>query len=586
MGGSPWAFGAFVDFTLTGASGALPGQAATITLTPVAVTTDTITFATSGLSGTFSPTSLTWSNSSAAKSVTFTPSAAGSGTITATSADGAPITGSPLSFVAAAITLAPQITKWGGLVIPVNASTGEANGYFPIAPVTAVNSNPSLFMNGNQVTLNGPAWGDQPDQNLGPPALDSALLMYYAQCGTVASIGMTTCGKNYTAASAAWTSGSGGGSSLELGTPVLGQGVTSYTISSAGSGQTNGAYQFTIPGGTFVSPATALVTVSGGAVTAVVPACGSWIGMGSGYTGTSFTFSYGNATITANISGYVQSVPVTSSSDDFTSLPTITITGNGTGATTAPFMSGPPAGAAMTMSLAQGAINGNGGTSIAYSGSIPNYAGQLEPYFANVTPSIPYGGELGTTMFTQSGPLFLAKNKLLSGFGWGAGVATDANGFPVSGTPGTTVIQHVLFRRQHLHLPGTGEPGRSSSTTQKQATVGPRSPRLSARKRDVIGSPVRSVSGSLVTITQTIELPANPTTNFFSLAFEFTWPTSGTWNITNIRILAPGNTDTYATNPLDLDDNVVAALTGPGGTTPGVLSGGWIAILWDDSGVI
>jgi hypothetical protein len=567
VGGSPYPFAAFVDFAMTGPTSGLMGQPSTITLTPVAATTDTITFA-STVAGTFSPTSLTFSNSSAAQSVTFTPSAAGSGTITATSTDSAPITGSPLSFAVASITVSPMITKWGGLQILTNASSGEVNGYFPIAAVTAVNANPNLFMNGHAVALNGPVWADIGQSN----APDGALAMWYAQCGSVTGITAEAGGENYTSASAAWTSGSGGGTSLELGTPVLGSGVTSYTINSPGSGMTNGNTNFTVPGGTFTQAATALVTVAGGAVTAVVPACGSWVGMGSGYTGTSFSFTFGNATITANISGYVAAVPVTSSSDDFTSIPTVTITGNGTGATMTAIMSGPPAGAAMTMSLAAGAISTSSGTSLAFPlGSIPNYAGQLEPYFANVTPTIPYGGELTPQMFPAgAGPLFLAKNKLLAGQGWVGGGSLDANGFPISGTPGATVSNTFYIQNNIYMCPSVGtwtiiaddtEAGNSGFTPMA----------ILSNVGAVIGTPHRVVSGSLVTITMTIELPTNPTTNNLGLLFVVTWPTSGTWNLSNIRILAPGNTDTFNTNPLDMDDIAVAALTGPTGTTPGVL---------------
>jgi hypothetical protein len=585
IGAGSFVFAGFDPFTLTGPSGGTPGAAVTLTLTPAAATTDTITFTLSGLSGTFSPTSLTWSNSAAAQSTQFTPSAIGSGTITATSADGAPITGSPLSFLVGAMLITPQISKWGLLVIPITQGSGEVNGYFPILtaagsagglPLIAVNSNPSLFMNGNPVSLNGPIWTDITSES------DGSIAAWYPQCGTVMGVTAQTGGENYTTASATWTSGSGGGSSLTLGTPVLGQGVTSYAFT-PGSGLTNGTYQVAIPGGTFVSEAQALVTVAGGVVTSVVPLCGSWFGMGAGYTVVPPVFTFSGATpatggpvsptITPAISGYVQSVPVTASSNDFTSLPTITITGNGTGATVTSFMSGPPAGATMTMSLAAGAFDGNGGTSLAFPlGSIPNYAGQTEPYFANITPAIPYGGEFGGQMYPFEGPLFLAKNKLLAALGWGAGVTTDSNGFPISGTPGVTINNQFYFGSNRYNCPAVGtwtiiyndtHAGVSGATTVS----------ISSHTGATVQTPptVVSISGTLVTLTQTVEAPVGTGSNDLGLFFNVTWPTSGTWNLSNIRILAPNNIDTYDTNPLDVDDVFVAALTGPTGSTPGTL---------------
>jgi hypothetical protein len=557
IGASPFQFGAYVPFTVSGPSSGALGIASVFTLTPVNVTTDTIT---GTITGGGTVTSQSWSNSLIANTITVTPGSAGTQTLTFISANGAPFYS--IVFFVSTITLSPQISKWGGLVIPVTFSTGQSNGYSPIAAVMAVNSNPSLFMNGNQVSLNGPVWANANHEYSG--VKDGALVMYYPQCGTVKYCGMMTCGQNYTTALAEWIPGSGGGTSLILGSPVLGSGITSYTINTPGSNLANGTHQMTIPGGTFVSPATALVTVVGGIVTSVVPGCGSWYGMGAGYKGTSITnIAYGNAKFTANISGYVQSVPIISSSNDFISLPQIIITGDGTGATTASFMSGPPAGATITMSLDQGAISVSNGVSAAWTlSSIPNYAGQTEPYF-NITPTIPFGGEIGTQMYPYSGSHLLTKNKILGGTGWGNGVALDANGFPISGKPGTSVGTTICFQGNEICTDAAIGTWKIIFNDTQANNSGFTNVNIGSGS-SAITNIVRTVSGTLVTITENIQLGANATSNDLLLGFNVIWPTSGTWNISNLRVLAPNNTDTYTINPLDLDDNVVAALSGVG----------------------
>jgi hypothetical protein len=106
---SPWAFigAAFkstpIGYSVSGPTSGNVGVASTnFTLTPAATTTDTVTPSDGGAGGTFTPTSLSWAASAAAKTFTYTPATTGPISLTVTSANGGVITGSPLSYTAAA----------------------------------------------------------------------------------------------------------------------------------------------------------------------------------------------------------------------------------------------------------------------------------------------------------------------------------------------------------------------------------------------------------------------------------------------------------------------------------------------------
>ena len=91
--------------TVTGPSSGINGTASTnFTVTPAGIDTDTVTFSDGGHGGTFTPSSLTFSASSAAQTFTYTPTIAGSITLTLTSGNGATVTGSPLTYTVTSST--------------------------------------------------------------------------------------------------------------------------------------------------------------------------------------------------------------------------------------------------------------------------------------------------------------------------------------------------------------------------------------------------------------------------------------------------------------------------------------------------
>ncbi len=240
-----------------------------------------------------------------------------------------------------------MVSKWGVPTFVVNGATGQSNGNWPQAVITAINNSPTFEVNGVAVSANGPAWDDT--------AAASNAVHYLLQCGSVTSLPMSSVGSITGALSASWDGASGGGTSLVLGTVNTASGIPSYTINSAGSGLTNGVYDYSgwsigsgFPGAPTGIPATASITVAGGIVTSVVPRSAAPHAIGGGYSGTSYSKtgiypagdSVGSAaSITLNVGTYITGVTVTSSSADFTGPPTITITG-ATGAVCAPIMSG------------------------------------------------------------------------------------------------------------------------------------------------------------------------------------------------------------------------------------------------------
>ena len=92
-----------VGYTLTGPTSGLVGDAYTYSVTPAATVTDSITLSDSGGGGTFIPTSLTFSGTNAAETFTYTPGSAGIKSLSATSALGGVVTGSPFSLTAVSI---------------------------------------------------------------------------------------------------------------------------------------------------------------------------------------------------------------------------------------------------------------------------------------------------------------------------------------------------------------------------------------------------------------------------------------------------------------------------------------------------
>src|SRR5208283_3273543 len=90
-------------------SGTVNVASANFIVTPNGLFTGTITPAVSGITGTFSPTSLTWSGTADAKTFTFTPTQVGTATISATSG-GLLIDPSGVAYVSNVIGSGPSIT--------------------------------------------------------------------------------------------------------------------------------------------------------------------------------------------------------------------------------------------------------------------------------------------------------------------------------------------------------------------------------------------------------------------------------------------------------------------------------------------
>ena len=97
-----------ITYTVTGLSSGFVGQPAGLTLTPSGLTSDTITLSVSPSGGTFNPSSTVTINSAAPRSISYTPAATGTKTITVTSTNGDTITGSPFTLTA---TAAPKPAK-------------------------------------------------------------------------------------------------------------------------------------------------------------------------------------------------------------------------------------------------------------------------------------------------------------------------------------------------------------------------------------------------------------------------------------------------------------------------------------------
>ena len=94
------------SYSLAGPGSVTAGEGAAFTLTPIGSTSDTVTFSDGGHGGTFSPTSLSWSNNSQPRQVAYTNATAGTYSIGATSGNGYTIAGSPhVLLVLAASTL-------------------------------------------------------------------------------------------------------------------------------------------------------------------------------------------------------------------------------------------------------------------------------------------------------------------------------------------------------------------------------------------------------------------------------------------------------------------------------------------------
>ena len=177
--------------------------------------------------------------------------------------------------VQAPVTVAPHVTKCGRLAMFGSiAAVPAANGVYPHQPITAVNGTPTVYRNGSAVQLGPARWFNQ--------SLDSPFVAYLLQCGSVDRIAIQSGGTGYTGIpSASWSGG--GGSGLVLGTPRTANGVTSYTVTAAGSGYSTGpTVTITDPGGSGTGAVAYAIVIKGMIV-------GYWISNGGS--------SYSNPTV-------------------------------------------------------------------------------------------------------------------------------------------------------------------------------------------------------------------------------------------------------------------------------------------------
>ena len=256
-----------------------------------------------------------------------------------------------------------------------NASGGA------VAPVTAVNSNPTIAVNGTSVAIAGPTWTNT--------SLVLPGVVYQLLCGALEEVIVQTRGSGYSNPVAT-------ASGITFGTPTLLNGVIgSVTITNGGSGYTRGGSLIATDatGSGFV----AVATYSGGAMTGILIESG-----GSNYTSPTITLSgeFGlggsGATFSATlVNGAIGTVPIVSSPTNLTSAPAITISdsggGSGSGAVAAALMSGPRSTDTVTFSASSGWLTTSAGTTPgATNAAMANYGGALEPAFT-VTPTMPLG---------------------------------------------------------------------------------------------------------------------------------------------------------------------------------------------------
>jgi hypothetical protein len=598
-----------LGYNLTGpSSGTITLPSSNFTLTQVASVTDTVTFSDGGAGGTFTPPSLSWSDSEEAQTFTYTAPTASTGatiTITATSSANQRISGSPISYFASAVLTAGWVSKCGKLGFIGNASffpkfSGTFSQYQP-AIVTAVNSNPTIEVNGHTISIGPPLWQSTPLENAGPDApFDAPFVAYQLLCGSVQSIPMSNAGTaGYTAPTATWN-GDGGGTGLTVGTPVLASGIVSYTVANGGSGYANGTFLWLVSGGAFSVPATgvaatAFVTVSGGVVVSAVPATGSVFGHGLGYTasftsGTIGTNGGSGATLACKVGNYILDIPVTNGGSGFTSPPTFTITdtGSGAGAVAAPIMTGPLSTDTVTFTAASQWLSTTLGNTLgASSATMANFVGTLEGPVGHLsgftaTPELLLGFNGPSTQANQfSIPLFMAKNKLLAADPWTKGSGTtsltfDTNFFPAAWTPGGTITSIAYGGGGSNFFPTYCGPFGSpvqwtlvyddaNAGTASATTVTITSGSGGTNTVTLVGSP--TISGTTVTQVYDVAFLASPNSNSAALNLNLVAPSDGLFHLSNMWLFAPNNTIDRS-NRFAVDDNVVRSLTGPSGRGP------------------
>jgi hypothetical protein len=280
--------------------------------------------------------------------------------------------------------VAPYVNRSGMMqFIATSVSSG-----LPVA-VTALNSNPTVKVNGNAIALStNAAWLNQ--------SFQSPAVHYLALCGGVNSVLIQTGGHGYTNGTISVSHSGGGGTGLALGTPTIVNGVIT-AISASGQSSGPGILEANGGNGTgFVGGYTCATPGTLSNITAFIDAGGSgYPSSGTAISIQSATQAVVGTSFTPTVSnGALSIIPVTNSGSGYTSAPTITVTdsGSGTGAVAAPIMSGPLSTDTVTFSAASGWLTSTAGTiAAATNAAVDNSAGQIEPWFTAVTPTMGIG---------------------------------------------------------------------------------------------------------------------------------------------------------------------------------------------------
>jgi hypothetical protein len=513
---------------------------------------------------------------------------------------------------AGALSYTPPVTITGRI-----AKRGQPTFFFAgrtdngqLQPVTAISSDPTVKVNGSTVAKGAAVWSNV--NHYFP------FVSYLLQCGRVTGCIPTNGGKNYSASPTISATG------VTFGTPVMGVGVTDYTVTGGGSGYTQNFSQG--PTGGTGTGARVLFTVSAGQIVAATPTVTTPQGYGLGYTlGDSLTVPTSGAggsgaTVTANVSRYIQYVPVNSSNAGMTAAPTINVSDStGTGAAIVPIMSGPANTDTVTFDAADAWLStGLGFPAATTAGSVGNYVGQDEPALGGI-PAFNFPANQRTLQAGANGPigspfnfalLNFIKNRAhnIAGGSWtspGGTVTVAADGTPSSWTGG------YVYNYFNYNNPGNGVDSRASPGVPGTFTIQFTDPNASGANAMVClvavqyndnlsgqdtlgGSPGagwnghastynRAVNGTTVTITYTVSRinSTNPDVWGVDLLIQFSNPLKQ-YTISNLTIVPPkrdNSAESLPSGPVDVHDNFTALCTTPNGKHPACIR----TLLWNSN---
>jgi hypothetical protein len=195
--------GGATGYVFSGPSSGFVGVPVTLTVSPDATVTDTVTLSDGGAGGTFSPSATaTFAASAATQHPTYTPSAAGAKTITATSAAGGVVSGSPISLSVSAIsyTLSGASSGFDGVPITLTVTpSGIATD-----TITLSDGGSGLFLPSATLTFSGSSSPQSPTYTPGSTGTKSVTATSAAGgavAGSPLSISVTARGYTVTGAS-------------------------------------------------------------------------------------------------------------------------------------------------------------------------------------------------------------------------------------------------------------------------------------------------------------------------------------------------------------------------------------------------